>query len=57
MYSRNITQFFRHLCNTKDGAPDFEDKITKDSCVTYKGKIVNEIVKKALQKKGSHTHD
>ncbi len=57
MYSRNITQFFRHLCNTKDGAPDFEDKITKDSCVTYKGEIVNEIVKKALQKKGSHTHD
>jgi NAD(P) transhydrogenase subunit alpha len=57
MYSRNITQFFRHLYNTKDGTPDFEDKITKDSCVTYKGEIVNEIVKKALHKKETNTHD
>jgi NAD(P) transhydrogenase subunit alpha len=57
MYSRNITHFFRHLYKTKDGAPDFEDKITKDSCVTYKGEIVNEIVKKALQKGGTNSHD
>ena len=57
MYSRNITHFFRHLYKTKDGAPDFKDKITKDSCVTYKGEIVNEIVKKALQKGGTSTHD
>jgi NAD(P) transhydrogenase subunit alpha len=57
MYSRNITHFFRHLYNTKDGAPDFEDKITKDSCVIYKGEIVNEMVKKALQKEGTNTHD
>ncbi len=57
MYSRNIAQFFRHLYNTKGGTPDFEDKITKDSCVTYKGEVVNEIVKKAIQKKGTNTHD
>ncbi|MGR3292784.1 MAG: Re/Si-specific NAD(P)(+) transhydrogenase subunit alpha [Candidatus Scalindua sp.] len=57
MYSRNITHFFRHLYKTEDGAPDFEDRITKDSCVTYKGEIVNEIVKKALQKRGTSTHD
>ncbi|MGR3304181.1 MAG: Re/Si-specific NAD(P)(+) transhydrogenase subunit alpha [Candidatus Scalindua sp.] len=57
MYSRNITHFFRHLYKTEDGAPDFEDRITKDSCVTYKGEIVNEIVKKALQKGGTNTHD
>ena len=57
MYSRNIAQFFRHLYNTKDGTPDFEDKITKDSCVTYKGEVVNKIVKKAIQKKGTNTHD
>ncbi|MBS1259468.1 MAG: NAD(P) transhydrogenase subunit alpha part 1 [Candidatus Scalindua arabica] len=57
MYSRNIAQFFRHLYNTKDGTPDLKDKITKDSCVTYKGEVVNEIVKKALQKKGTNTHD
>ena len=57
MYSRNITHFFRHLYKTEDGAPDFEDKITKDSCVTYKGEIVNEIVKEALLKRGTNTHD
>ncbi len=57
MYSRNITQFFRHLYNTDDGTPDFKDKITKDSCVTYKGEIVSEIVKKALQKKETNTYD
>ncbi|MGR3173873.1 MAG: Re/Si-specific NAD(P)(+) transhydrogenase subunit alpha [Candidatus Scalindua sp.] len=57
MYSRNITHFFRHLYKTKECAPDFEDKITKDSCVTYKGEIVNEIVKEALLKRGTNTHD
>ncbi len=29
MYSRNITQFFKHLYNTDDRTLDFEDKITK----------------------------
>ncbi len=57
MYSRNITHFFSHLYKTNDSAPDFEDQITKDSCVIYKGEIVNEIVKKALQKGGTNTHD
>ncbi|ODS30221.1 MAG: alanine dehydrogenase [Candidatus Scalindua rubra] len=55
MYSRNITHFYRHLYKIKDGALDFEDEITKNSCVTYKGKIVNETVKKALQKGGTNT--
>ncbi len=50
MYSRNITQFFKHLHNTDDRKLDFEDKITKSSCVTYNGEIVNDYVSKAIRK-------
>ncbi len=50
MYSKNITQFFKHLYNTDDGKLDFEDKITKSSCVTYNGEIVNDYVSKAIRK-------
>jgi NAD(P) transhydrogenase subunit alpha len=49
MYSRNITQFFKHLYNTDDSTLDFEDKITKCSCVTHNGETVNDYVRKAIQ--------
>jgi len=49
MYSRNITQFFKHLYMNNIGALDFEDKITKSSCVTHNGKIVNDFVKKTIK--------
>jgi NAD(P) transhydrogenase subunit alpha len=55
MYSKNITNFFRHLYKTKDGTLDFEDEITKSTCITHKGEIMNEIVKKALEKGGTNT--
>jgi len=54
MYSRNITQFFKHLYKTDDRKPDFEDQITKSSCVTYNGEIVNDYVKNAIRK-GAYT--
>ncbi len=54
MYSRNITQFFKHLYNTDDRKLDFEDKITKSSCVTHNGEIVNDYVKNAIRK-GANT--
>jgi len=50
MYSRNITQFFKHLYMADDRNLDFEDKITKSSCVTYNGEIVNDYVSKAIRK-------
>jgi len=50
MYSRNITQFFKHLYMADDRKLDFEDKITKSSCVTYNGEIVNDYVRKAIGK-------
>ena len=59
MYSRNITNFFRHLYKTlyktRDGTLDFEDEITKSTCITHKGEVVNEIVKKAFEKGGANT--
>jgi NAD(P) transhydrogenase subunit alpha len=54
MYSRNISQFFKHLYNTDDRKLDFDDKITKSSCVTHNGEIVNDHVRKAILK-GANT--
>jgi len=54
MYSRNITQFFKHLYKAEDRNLDFEDKITKSSCVTYNGEIVNDYVRTAIRK-GANT--
>ncbi len=50
MYSRNIMQFFKHLYMADNNNLDFEDKITKSSCVTYNGEIVNDYVSKAIRK-------
>ena len=54
MYSRNITQFFKYLYKAEDRTLDFNDKITKSSCVTYNGEIVNDYVRKAIMK-GANT--
>jgi len=56
MYSKNITNLFKHLYDTKDGSYDFEDEITNSTCIIHKGKIVNKLVEKAFQK-GEQTHD
>ncbi len=50
MYSKNITQFFKHLYHTNSGTLDFEDKITKSSCVTYDGEVVNDFVKETIKR-------
>ena len=55
MYSRNITYFFRHLYKTKDNTLDFDDEITKSSCVMHNGEILNEMIKQAIQKGGANT--
>ena len=50
MYSKNITNFFKHLYNTKDDSFDFEDEIINSMCVTHKGKIMSKLVEKVFQK-------
>ena len=46
-----ISRNFSSICTcTDDKKLDFEDKITKSSCVTYNGEIVNDYVSKAIRK-------
>ncbi len=49
MYSRNITNLFKHLFPKAGATPDFNDDIVKGSCITHNGEIVNESVRAALQ--------
>jgi len=48
LYARNVANLLLHL--VKDGAIvlDFDDEITKGSCVTYDGEIVNERAKQLV---------
>jgi len=48
MYSKNITNLFRHLFPTAERQFDFNDEITKSACLTHQGEIVNQIVKEAF---------
>jgi NAD(P) transhydrogenase subunit alpha len=49
LYARNVMNLLLHL--VKDGAftLDFQDEITKGSCVTHGGEIVNERAKQLLE--------
>jgi NAD(P) transhydrogenase subunit alpha len=48
LYARNVANLLLHL--VKDGSIvlDFEDEITKGSCVTHGGEIVNERAKQMV---------
>lgn len=43
MHSKNVTNLFNHLYQS--GTLDFEDEITKGTCITHAGEIINEMVK------------
>jgi len=44
MHSKNVITLIKHLFQN-DGL-DFEDEITKGTCITHNGEIINEMVKK-----------
>ncbi len=48
MYSRNITTFLCHLIKGGALTVDTADEITRETLVTYQGRIVNPRVQKAL---------
>ena len=50
MYSRNVVNFVKHLFQAEDKTLDFEDEITKSSCITHNGELINEFVKQAFSK-------
>ena len=54
MYARNVTNLIRHLYQQKDGSLDFNDEITKGTCITHNGEIVHQLIKEALQQQGKH---
>jgi len=49
MYARNLINLVLHLYPKDTAAPDFEDDITRESCITRNGKVVNEAVRNAYQ--------
>lgn len=49
MYARNLINLVLHLYPKDTAAPDFEDDITRESCITRNGKVVNDAVRTAHQ--------
>jgi NAD(P) transhydrogenase subunit alpha len=52
MYSRNVVNLIKHLYQAEDKKLDFEDEITKSTCITHNGELVNEFVKEVFSKEG-----
>jgi proton-translocating NAD(P)+ transhydrogenase subunit alpha len=48
LYSKNVTSLLEHLAPEGSLKLDFEDEITKGTCVTHGGEVVNERVKEML---------
>ena len=44
MYSRNVLTFLMHLVRDGELVIDLEDEITRETCVTYEGRVVKEAV-------------
>jgi NAD(P) transhydrogenase subunit alpha len=42
LYSRNVANLLQHLLKDGQVQVDFEDEITRGSCVTYQGEVVHE---------------
>lgn len=49
MFSRNAATFIRHLAPEGSLALDFDDEITRGTCITHEGKIVHEAVLQAQE--------
>ena len=52
MYSKNITNLFRHIFKPEGDGPDYDDDIVKGACITHSGRIVNEMVKNTVEGEG-----
>jgi NAD(P) transhydrogenase subunit alpha len=42
MYSRNVQSLLLHLVSEGELVLDFEDEITRETCVTHDGRILRE---------------
>lgn len=52
MYARNVTNLLRHLYGDEGETLDFEDEITRSSCITRDGEVFNESVRDLLKEEG-----
>jgi len=52
MYSRNVVNLIKHIYQAEDKKLDFEDEITKSTCITHNGEYVNEFVKEVFSTEG-----
>ncbi|MFQ5709064.1 MAG: Re/Si-specific NAD(P)(+) transhydrogenase subunit alpha [bacterium] len=50
MHSKNIINLFKQIFSGTGSGLDFEDEITKGTCITHNGEIVNEMVRISLNK-------
>jgi len=48
MYSKNVVTLFEHLYKDPEKGLDFDDEITRSTCLTHNGEICNEAVREAL---------
>lgn len=55
LYSRNLINLFKQIYPSPEAAPDFDDEIVKEACITRRGEIVNDAVKSALEPVGEMT--
>jgi NAD(P) transhydrogenase subunit alpha len=53
MYAKNVTNLVNHLYSAEDRKLDFEDEITRSSCVCADGEWVSDIVKNAFSSGGN----
>jgi NAD(P) transhydrogenase subunit alpha len=49
LYSRNVVNLLMHLLKDGKVVLDFEDEITRETCVTHDGKVVNERAQKMME--------
>lgn len=49
LYAKNLLNLFKHLYPKADATPDYEDDVTKGSCITRDGRVVHEAVRNSLQ--------
>ncbi|MBI5093089.1 MAG: Re/Si-specific NAD(P)(+) transhydrogenase subunit alpha [Candidatus Hydrogenedentes bacterium] len=47
MYSKNVSTLFDHLYKDPEKGLDFEDEITRSSCLTHAGEIRNDLARQA----------
>ncbi|MFQ5704297.1 MAG: Re/Si-specific NAD(P)(+) transhydrogenase subunit alpha [Gemmatimonadales bacterium] len=52
MYAKNISAFLAHIAKDGEIQLDFDDEITRGTCVTHDGNVMHEGIKQAIDERG-----